>query len=187
MNAQRSYRDRQDGYTIIETVVALGVFSLMLLIVGGLFSQFILTQRRDIGERILQEQIRFALELFTREARTAYASTFWVSGTGDQITFRNQNGMCVKFRVQSGAWQRSEVGGSGDCESLIYSSFDAITSNRIRVTNLQFGIPDNITSGGVLQEQGFVRVSIQAQTVQHAVPPLHLQSSVTSRQVTPYP
>lgn len=175
------------GYTIIETVIALGIFSIVLLVISGLFSHFVASQRRDIGEKAVQEEMRFALELFSREARTAYASTFAVTGTGEQITFRNQNGVCAAYRLQSNAWQRAESSASGPCESQTYGVFGSLTTNKVQLTTLRFLIPANISSGSIMQRQGFISVIVTATPSFEAVPPLEMQSTITSRQIAVYP
>lgn len=172
------------GYTMIEIVVAAGIFAGVLLVVANIFTFFIFSQRRDISERRLQEDLRFAIEFFSREARTAYASTFAVTGTGDRVTFRNQNGTCVAYHVSNEAWERAEQEGSGVCEDMTYTNYVAITGNNTRMMELVFLIPSDITDGAQLLRQGIITFHMQAASTNASVPTLDLQSSVTSRQVS---
>jgi type II secretory pathway pseudopilin PulG len=174
------------GYTLIEVVIAAGLFSGALLVMSGVFTNFIVTERRDIAEHQLQEEIRFGLELFSREARTAYASTYAVNASGTQVTFRNQEGTCVSYRVQNSAWQRGTNSNSGTCESLSYNNYDTLHSGRTTIQQMRFLIPTSIAGGGELLRQGFITVSLRAAAVGTVIAPLSLQTTISSRQVVPY-
>ena len=54
------------GFTLLELVVATGIFAIFMLVIVGMFSQFVFTQRRNIAEQALLEDVRTALEIFER-------------------------------------------------------------------------------------------------------------------------
>lgn len=182
----------QTGVTLLELVVSVGIFALVLALISGLYSRFVFTQRRNIGEQTIQEDLRFALELFNREARTGYASSYSINDPeGRSLTFRNQNGLCVNVRLNPATQQleRAESAEAGtDCTGAVFHSYAALTSHRIAIDSLRFDLPDNIYNAGDqrLDRQGFITLMISASAPGSSAQPLRLQSSVASRQVIPY-
>jgi Tfp pilus assembly protein FimT len=180
------------GSTLIELLVTISIFTVMIVMVLGIFSRFITTQRRDIAERTLQEDVRLALEVFLREARTAYASSFAlaqdtsVARVGQMIVFRNQNGTCVAYKLSNESWQRAEAETSTLCEEVTYRSFIPLTAAHTKVEDIRFILPQGITASNQLQRQGFITLIIRASTREATVPPLELETTVTSRQVIPF-
>lgn len=193
------YALQSGGFTLLELVISIGIFTLILLIIVGLYTRFMFTQRRDIGEQTIQEEFRFALELFNREARTAFASTFALpngteqSSVGESIVFRNQNGICVQYRLnhEAGRFERAEnTSEADDCFGAGYpdSAFVSLTGAEIVIDRLRFDIPPGIYEEGQdnLRRQGYITLMIEARARSKATPPFRFQSTVTSRQVVPY-
>lgn len=178
----------QAGYTLIELLFALGIFSLIVIIIAGLISRFVFLERRAIAEQTLEEDIRFAVEILSREARLAFASTFALADeSGQSLLMRNQNGLCVNYRLQAGVFERAEAEAPGrDCfEASFAGRYSPLTSSRIKIERLRFDLPDNVfnESDNRLDRQGFITFMLKAEPVSVKTPPLELQTSVTSRQI----
>ena len=118
----------QRGFTLIELIVAAGIFSVFIIVIVGLFGQFVFTQRRDVAEQDLLEDLRLSLETFNREARTAYGDTFLSARPdGTSVIFRNQNGACVNYRLQDRRLERAEGGSpSGQCTTGTFQGSGAV-------------------------------------------------------------
>lgn len=187
-----SSEDSSPGFTLIEVVVAIGIFSLIFAVFIGIFSNFIFNQRRDIAEQNVMEEIRFILELFDREARTAYGSTYTLTdATGSSVMFRNQNGLCVTYRLNTGTkrLERAEQDISpSECalEDFTPAMYLPVTGQRMAITALRFDVRSSAQSDGQLTNQGFITVMMEAQTSNQTVAPVKIQSTVASRQVIPY-
>lgn len=184
---------KDKGFTLLELAVAIGVFALLIIIVSSLFTRLVFVQRRDTGQQTLQEDIRFVFESFNREARTGYASTFALSDTtGTSFVFRNQNGQCVNYRLNTttARIERGEVTAAGTtCLGVNFTGgYAPLTSNRIDVQEVRFDIPDDVydPANDTLTRQGFVTFMIQAKPENTPGAPINVQSSVSSRQVLPY-
>lgn len=182
------------GFTLIELMMAMAILVILLTLSVTVFSRFVTNERREISERSLQEDIRFALELFMREARTGYASTYRPTADGDNgIIFRNQNqkstgGICVVYRLSGNAMQRAEKTVPKDeaCdETTSFGPFESITGSTTHITRLDFKMPAGVSDPGVMLRQGFVTVVIEAGSTTSQLPPLQLETTVTSRQVKP--
>ncbi len=178
----------RNGFTLIEILVAISIFSIMLLLVVGIFSRFIAVQRRDVGEFRLQEDLRLALEFFNREARIGYGNTYSIDQ--NSFIFRNQNGRCVVYRVANEALQRAEQEiTAGTC--LLVSSneqFQSLTSSSTRVNKVLWQVvPAIVSADGLrLESQGIVSLSVQAESKAKQGSSIAGQDTVTSRQFIPY-
>lgn len=179
----------RSGFTLIEIVVAVGIFSVLVVIIVGIFSRFIFVQRRDIAEQKLQEDLRFSLELFNREARTAYGTTF--SASGSQIYFANQDKRCVTYRWQGQSLLRAESDDPGPaCDAAAYpapgTSFEPVVSSDVTITDLVFTAHPAAAPAGQLTNQAFITISLEAQARHKADKAVALQSTVASRQLVPF-
>lgn len=180
---------RSGGFTLIEIVVAAGIFAVLLLIIVGVFSRFIFVQRRDIAEQQLQEDVRFALEYFNREARTSYGSTFTTSGSSTQIYFANQNKTCVTYRwqAQNQSLQRATSANAGpNCGAATYASFEPIISSDVNIIKLLFTVRPSAVAGTNLTNQAFITITLEAHAQGKEDKVVSLQSTVASRQLLPF-
>lgn len=189
------------GFTLIELVVAMGIFAVMLLIVAGAFSRFVSTQRADVGEQELQEDMRVALEFFNREVRTAYGTTFEtgtvdVDGTDQPfVSLRNQNGACVMYRRSAaGELERAMVAvdaGKSCSDPFHYipttvggvEPFSPLTGEAVVIESLVFDVQaalqdpaGNLVNQGLITVRLAVRPRMQARVVR-------LQNTTTARQM----
>lgn len=181
------------GFTLLELLVALGVLSVVLIIVASFTTRFTFLQRRDIGEQTIQEDIRLALEVISREARLSYASTFAIaSPDGTSVVMRNQNGLCVSYRhnADAHALERAEVAfGGTDCFGAPFDGrYASLTGGRVFVDSARFDIPEDVynVADDRLDRQGFITLMLAAHPVNTGGVPLQLQTTVTSRQTKPY-
>lgn len=63
-------RSKQHGFTLIEMIVSLGVFSIVVLAAVGALLMLIGTNRQLQGEQSVMTNLSFALDSMTREIRT---------------------------------------------------------------------------------------------------------------------
>lgn len=92
------------GFTLAEMIVVMFIFSLLSVVIAGIFVQFFNTERRSFVSQKLSSDMRFTLEMIAREVRMGnidYRVTGYYGGTvpkptstlaildanGDQILF----------------------------------------------------------------------------------------------------
>lgn len=191
---------RPSGFTLIELLTAMAIFSILIILISGAFARFVLNQRREIAEQELQEDVRFGMEIFNREARTGYGNTYrsGLDEPGTTITFRNQSLNCVQYRFTEvptgntdnprGLIERAEIfeGAGGECDGADYPNPEPLTGNETDIESLAF-VPQLAEEGeDGLTRQGFITVIARVGSRNPSVAPLDFQSTVTSRQVTPF-
>ncbi len=184
------------GFTLIETVVSLGILVVLLTLVAGAYGHFIGVEREGVGEQEMQEDVRLFLQLFTREARTAFGNTYATLDNNAGITFRNQEGHCVRYRINSSAHtlERAEANPPdldhhcadpviyGPDRTLTDSQNTVIVSAEFKAVSAKPEFPER----SPLTQQGLVTVSLKARSAIDATDAIGLQTTVTSRQFTPY-
>lgn len=187
--ADMSAHVHSKGFTLIELLLAAGIFIVVMTIILGIFSQFMTTQRRNVAENRMLEEVRFGMEVFSREVRTAFGETYVPTTSGDGVMFRNQNGACVVYRVEEGVFQRAEHDtGTSECSesNFVGASFANLTGTDVEITDVLFDVTPSTVEEDRLSRQGFIATTITADSPSYALPDMVIQSSITSRQLTPY-
>lgn len=93
--------DKSDsGFTIVELIVAMGLFMVLITMVSGVFLRSIRTQRAVVGLIAANSNAQLAIEQMAREMRTG--SVFSISGPDDNIiNFTNAKDEAVAYSWDS--------------------------------------------------------------------------------------
>lgn len=157
---------KESGFTIIELVVATGIFS---LVISMIFSIYILAaggQRRVIAVKNTQDNARFALEAMAREIRTGMN----FSGGGSTLTFTNARAESVIYRLNNGAIEKSSDGGA---------TFAALTGPEVTINTLGFYVLGQAPGDGI-QPRVTITIGITSQ-VGNQTSNLKVQTTVSER------
>lgn len=208
-------KNQLSGFTLIEVVIAIAILLVVLQLVVGAYARFVRVERIGIHEQEMQEDIRLVLQLFNREARTGYGTTYQTnnlnpsaSNARTRLYFRNQESDCVKYElIDNGPLDkglfRSDTAGTGtdplaDCAGVTYNTARRLTDAKATIiTKLEFVPrpaklfrPDPVGPPDPLRlgEQGYIQIHLQVTSPPPSSgKPTILQSTVTSRQFIPYP
>ena len=106
------------GYTLIEIIVAIGLFSMIMVFVMGIFKSVMEGQKLAISSQNIQENLRYTFEVMSREIRAAqgnhsgsecastpigYYKVYNTNSTDDPpdsgniLYFKNKNNDCVVY------------------------------------------------------------------------------------------
>jgi prepilin-type N-terminal cleavage/methylation domain-containing protein len=132
-NVQKSFQkkkyyfyDGNSGFTLIELIVSLGIFTFVIFISLNSFLGIIETQRKTISLRTAQDNLRLNLEVMAKEIRmgSSYYCSSSISdlgnGTnvqdclsgGSVLTFMNNSGKTVVYLTDiNGGLRKSDDGG----------------------------------------------------------------------------
>src|SRR3989344_2963024 len=125
------------GFTLIELIVALGLFSIIMVITTGGFVRFLKTERQALSFVSVNNNLGAAIEQMAKEIRTG--KNFCTNGQScqspDVLSFVNSKGVEVPYCLESGAGKRNE---GQDC-----SSGQEITGSKVSVGYLNFIVSDN--------------------------------------------
>lgn len=117
--------NKEDGFTMIELIVAIGIFGLVIGMTVGIFVLALASQRRIIALRNAQDNIRFTVEAIAREIKTG--KNF--SGGGSSVSFTNAKGEATGYRLNNNIIEKSSDGGV---------NYFAVTGSEATVNYLNF-------------------------------------------------
>jgi len=120
---------KKDGYTLIELMVAVGLFAVVMMLASGSYIMMIGISRQAQGMASGIDNLSFALETMTRDIRTGYNyCNGMVNCTGSSFSFTNERGKIVTYSLSSSAIQK-----------LVDSVQSSLTdSSSVKITSLTF-------------------------------------------------
>ncbi len=122
------------GFTLMEMVVSLGLFSVLVVAAMGVIISISNAQIKAANIQTIQDNIRFALELITKEARTGtdfQLSVVCASGPGEELSFTTAAGS-QRIYYRSGT-ELKRIAGSTDCEES-----QPVSSEDVEIETLRF-------------------------------------------------
>lgn len=182
----------EDGFSLLEILLSMLVFNLMILAIGGIFTQMINGQRAAIVGKNISENMAYTLEVMAKELRSARRDNFLgtrnctdagdgvevadghifsTSTTPGELTFQNKYGDCVKYYLSGDTLMVERVATTS--ATMVAST----TSSQLGINSFEFLITDNDTS------QPRLTLAIEAQGKNKSVGKqvIRLQTTISSR------
>lgn len=165
------------GLTLIEMIVAVGVFAIAITIASSLFVNVVLIQAKTTAQRLVNQEARYVMETITREAKLAQGSSsapaIGVSGEGKILTLTSGTSSKT-FSLSSERIQMD-------------SSF--LTSNNVKVTQFELENYIDATPTGAVDykpsRQPSVTISLTVRSIEDPASPrgaqITLQTTISSR------
>ncbi|MDO8555110.1 MAG: type II secretion system protein [bacterium] len=121
---------KNNGFTLIELIVAIGLFGVAMVIGVGLLLSLIAAQKKAIAIRAVMDNIGFAFETMTKEIRTGYS----YSTNVNYFSFSNGSNSHVEYYASNGQLMRcSKVGSNCSLDEFL-----PVTSPEVKVERLVF-------------------------------------------------
>ncbi len=169
------------GFTLMEMVVAIGIFSVAILSATAIFNMAIESQRSAVSAQELQENLRYALEFMGKELRGADGK---IECDGLQVVFCynfnsnpliNTNVLSFNKDLNFGMFYLKN-------NRIMYDWFDQqgyITPASIKVNSLNFIVHDD----GLVFKQPRVTMAIDVEAIGKSAhrQKLNLQTTISSR------
>lgn len=161
---------KNEGFTLIELLVTVTVFSILMTIVGGIFTQALNLQRRAFMLQVLEENGRFSLETMAREIRFSEISNLptncpmSVSGT---LNLKHPVNGNIEYKLENGAIHR-----------IVEGVDSVITSDEVEITKLDFCIMGTNKND---DKQPRITVLLTIKTGEQNAQELDLQTTITPR------
>ncbi|MBI1956914.1 MAG: type II secretion system protein [Candidatus Niyogibacteria bacterium] len=166
------------GFTLLEMIAALGVFSVVIIIFSSTFLSLLNAERKAQIASTIQNNLRFAVEVMMKEIRTGTGYIVPLSPDNTSIAFFNADNESIVYRAsepvpdprcptgEGRRIERSEDGGT---------SFLPLTSEQICIERLEF------LSGGI---QPRIQIVVNAAAmIQNVVSALTVQTLISQRKV----
>jgi prepilin-type N-terminal cleavage/methylation domain-containing protein len=138
----------QRGFTIVELLVAMAVFTILIGIVVNVFLGSVRNQRAIVALISANDNASLALEQMSRELRTAKNFVIPTAGApvavGNALGFENAKGDTVAYRLNAGKLERASCTGVA-CD--LTANFAPITGSGVSVATLRFVLPHLVLPG----------------------------------------
>lgn len=124
---------RTRGYTLVELMVAVGLFALIMTLAAGAYLMMISYNRHAQAISTGINNLSFALETMTRDIRTGTGYT----SNGSTISFTNSGGVAVSY-TRSNSSTYCGTGGGGCIVKTSGGVTAAITDPSVDITAMAF-------------------------------------------------
>lgn len=168
------------GFTLIEMIVSVGLFSVVMLVVTAAYLAIISLDKESRSTNELVVNLSYALESMARNVRTgtSYSCAGAGNGTCEQLSFVDAEGKMVTYlrKIDSAG---SAIGQctSGACTS---GTSVALTDPRISIQSLTFYVW-GVGTGDGTQPQVLMTVHGTMQTSASRTVDFTIQTSATQR------
>jgi prepilin-type N-terminal cleavage/methylation domain-containing protein len=178
--------DSRSGFTLVELLVAITLFSVIVSVAVGGFAGMLRTQRQITSLLTADANVGFAIEQMAREIRTG--SAFCPAGTSgaslcdcsqnDPTTlscraaaFTDAEGQSLVYKLQGGALMKSADGGS---------TYAPLTATNIVIPYFNVLLFGN-TPGDHWNPRLTIQIGVASKDAALAGQALHLQTTVSAR------
>ncbi|PIT94454.1 hypothetical protein COT98_03575 [Candidatus Falkowbacteria bacterium CG10_big_fil_rev_8_21_14_0_10_39_9] len=173
---------KQSAFTLLEVIVSVAIFAVIILAATQIFQSVISSQVKNFSETSLQDDAKYFLEVFTREARGAQKNTTAAALCDDIIAtsstyvvthgalyFQNNLGDCVRYY--------SKFDADGVNRLVLQRNDDSyyLSSNKIDIDNLSFVVADESN----IQPLVTMNLTVKSK-VNLNLPALNIQTSINS-------
>ncbi|MFH0890679.1 MAG: type II secretion system protein [Candidatus Liptonbacteria bacterium] len=156
------------GFGLAETLVAIGLFSIIVTIAVGGFSRALRSQRQAAALLLANSNVSITIEQMAREMRTGYNFT---PGTGiSEMSFTNARGERIYYKSEDNAVQR-KIG---------LGSYEKITADNVVVQHLGFDL-SGYQSGDGKQPRVTVTLGVSTKEVDLSGNIINLQTTISPR------
>ncbi len=165
--AGRQVRDYSNGFTIVELLIAVGLFLIVLSIISGAFIEALRTERATLRLMAANDTASFALEQMARDIRVG--TDFSLAGPSE-LHFNDRAGLETVYRLNNGRVEKRSGAGV----------FTPITANTALVAALRFVLRGETKSDN-LQPKVTIAMSVGAVGRDIAGVTTAVQTTVTPR------
>lgn len=157
--------DRSKGFTIVELLVSMSLFSIIVGIASGVFIQSMRTQRAVVALSAAVSNAQLTIEQMAREIRIG--ENFSLSG--GELNFTNAKGESIIYRL-----------GAEKIERGVNGNFGPLTAENVSVKNLGFVLSGNLPDDGRPPKITLImQIGTKGSQVENSM--INLQVSVSSR------
>lgn len=169
------------GFTLLEMIVVIGIFSVLSGAIFGIFISGIHSQRKVLTQDQLLEQANYILEYISRALRMARKDdlegkscligqkvNYEITHNGQGIKFQNYNKQCQEFYLENGQIKEEREG----------VGVLPLTSSSVQVNFLKFNISGETQTDNL---QPKVTIFLEISDKEQNSPKIRLQTTISQR------
>ena len=169
------------GFTIFEMIVAVGIFTVVVIITVSSMLTLTASERKAITLQNTQDNVRFAIEAMAKEMRTGenFPSDCVLGCVA--INYRTARGETVYYRFNQTSNVIEKASSGGGCAPFPDACYFPFTATEVTIENLVF----YVTGIGNDNLQPKVTIVVETTTpgVERTTSRLHLQTTVAQRRL----
>lgn len=185
MQFYSKHRKHQKGFTLLEMIVSLGIFSVVIVAAIGLMISIVNAQIKAANIQAVQDNIRFSLELMTKEIRTGsnFRTDVPCGIEGSRISFDSAtDGLKrIYFWENNRIMRAKTVIANADCSG---STGKAMPLSAEEVVIERFRISTQGGNTGSGDGQAMITIALRARSISSKVQlesTMDIQTTVTPR------
>ena len=166
---KRRFKKENSGFTLVELMIASGLFIILISIATGAFINTLRTQRiiTNLSESL--NNTSFAIEQIAREVRVG----FGFDNGGNTLEFTNSSGNDVVYSLKNNSDGNGDGQGIERCEEGVCRM---ITAPEVNISNLEF-----ILQGDLEGDREPPRVTILISVMGEKGIKVNMQTTISSR------
>lgn len=174
-------KKEERGFTIFEMIVAVGIFTVVVIIAVSSVLTLTASERKAITLQNTQDNLRFAVEAMAKEMRTGENFPASCVIGCSAITYRTARGETVSYRLNQTAHVIEKASSGAGCAPFPDACYFPFTASEVTIENLVF----YVTGVGDDNLQPKVTIVLEATTpgVERTASRLHLQTTVAQRRL----
>lgn len=156
------------GFTLLEMLVAIGIFAIIMTVASGIFSTTLQSQERMLTQQLAISNTSYSLEYMSRAIRMAKKDVEghclnttgcnYTNPSGDNsIRFLNHDKKCVEFLLENGQIKRKKSNNKNDN----FGDTQSFTSNDLNIRELKFELQGECHGD---ERQPTINISLDAAT-----------------------
>ncbi len=165
------------GFTLIEIIVSVGIFSMVMLVVTAAYLAIITLDKEARATNEVVANLSFAVDSIGRNVRTgtSYSCAGAGNGTCSQLSFLDTDGRTVTYLLRND-------GTVGQCTSGVCTSATAVslTDPNITISSLTFYVR-GVGTSDVVQPQVLISIRGTMKAANNRVVDFTIQTSATQR------
>ncbi len=174
------YQNIKNGYTLLELIVSVGVFSLVMVVVSTAYLTLVDLDRKGRSTTAVVTNLSFAVDSMARAIRTGqnYSCNFGTNcpSGASRLSFIDENGRTITYTLSNGVVMR-ECSGSG-CP---VAGAVPLTDASVTVSTLTFRVTGVGTGDGLQPRVTFSMRGVMSAGPKQSSSEFTLQGGATQR------
>jgi len=172
-------KEQKNGFSLIEMIIAMGIFTVVISVVAMVFSNSSSYQKRILAGQEVENNARYIAEFISRELRTAReinSSQRSASLNDSDLSFVNYKGENITYCLANEA---GACGADGEFIARVnLTDAQVINTSSVRIDNLKFITND---FSALPPQQKIITVFFTVQSLDNPNIKLDMQTSITAR------
>lgn len=180
INKQKIQNEK--GISLIELVVAVAIFSVVIIAAVGIFISAMKAQKAMLAKQNMADSLRYTMEYMVKELRMAQIDTVdsaltFKKDSSDIAGFKNDHSSSLYFKNSAGDSVQYSLSGN-----KILKDVQPISSNEVKIISLNFTINNwSLVNDPTDGKAPLITIYMKAEAKSGAGGDMELQTSVSPR------